>query len=233
MLTRREACRLLGAGPAALAMMAGAGLAADTDGGQKSEGKVLMPIGDATEVVDTLYPYFRLQEEGFEVVVAGPKARTYHMVTHEIPPEANIPWDITQEAPGYHLAASVAFADVKPEEYAGLFVSGGRAPEYLRYDQDLMRVTRHFFEAGKPVAVVCHGVEIVAAAGALKGRKMTTVGKCALDVTQFGGTYVDQPCVVDGNLISCRTWHDYNTPFMKVFLDQLRKVSAKRSGGTP
>jgi protease I len=62
---------------------------------------------------------------------------------------------------------------------------------------------------------------------------MTTVGKCALDVTQFGGAYVDQPCVVDGNLISCRTWHDYNTPFMKVFLDQLRKVSAKRSGGTP
>jgi putative intracellular protease/amidase len=54
-----------------------------------------------------------------------------------------------------------------------------------------------------------------------------------LDVTQFGGAYVDQPCVVDGNLISCRTWHDYNTPFMKVFLDQLRKVSAKRSGGTP
>jgi protease I len=189
--------------------------------------KVLMPVGDASEVVDTLYPFFRLQEEGFQVVVAGPQARTYHMVTHEVPPEAAIPWDITQEGPGYHIKAEIAFRDVRPEEYAGLFLSGGRAPEYLRYDRDLLRITRHFFAANKPVAVVCHGVEIAAAAGALKGRKLTTVAKCALDVTQFGGRYVNQPWVLDGNLISCRTWHDYNTPFMKEFLRQLRGGAAK------
>jgi protease I len=189
--------------------------------------KVLMPIGDAMEVVDTLYPFFRLQEEGFQVVVAGPKARLYHMVTHEVPPEAVIPWDITQEGPGYHIKADIAFRDVRPEEYVGLFLSGGRAPEYLRYDQDLLRITRHFFTAKKPVAIVCHGVEIAAAAGALQGRKMTTVAKCALDITQFGGRYVDQPWVLDGNLISCRTWHDYNTPFMKEFLRQLQKAVAK------
>ena len=141
--------------------------------------KVLMPVGDATEVVDTLYPFFRLQEEGFQVVVAGPKARLYHMVTHEVPPEAAIPWDITQEGPGYHIKADIAFRDVRPEEYVGLFLSGGRAPEYLRYDRDLIRITRHFFTANKPVAIVCHGVEIAAAAGVLKGRKMTTVAKCA------------------------------------------------------
>ena len=140
--------------------------------------KVLMPVGDASEVVDTLYPFFRLQEEGFQVVVAGPQARMYHMVTHEVPPEAAIPWDITQEGPGYHIKAEIAFRDVYPDEYAGLFLSGGRAPEYLRYDQDLLRITRHFFTAHKPVAVVCHGVEIAAAAGVLKGRKMTTVAKC-------------------------------------------------------
>lgn len=185
------------------------------------KGKILMPVGDATEVVDTLYPFFRLQEEGYEVIVAGPEARLYHMVTHEIPPNAPIPWDITQEAPGYHIQAVIAFRDVKPEEYAGLFLSGGRAPEYLRYDQDLMRATRHFFETGKPVAVVCHGVEIVSAAGVLKGRKMTTVAKCELDITQVGGEYVNQPLVVDGNLISCRTWHDYGTPYMKIFIEQL------------
>ncbi len=189
----------------------------------KAKGKILMPIGDATEVVDTLYPYFRLQDEGYAVVVSGPEARVYHMVTHEVPPDAvNIPWDITREAPGYHLKADIAFKDVKPEEYAGLFVSGGRAPEYLRYDKDLLSTTRHFFEKNKPVAVVCHGVEIVAAAGVLKGRKMTTVAKCALDVTQFGGQYVDEPLVVDGNLISCRTWHDFGTPYMRVFIDQLK-----------
>lgn len=98
----------------------------------------------------------------------------------------------------------------------------GRAPEYLRYNPDLMRITRHFFATGKPVAVICHGVEIVAAAGVLKGRTMTTIAKCALDVTQFGGTYVDKPWVADGNLLSARGWQDYRTPFMKTFLRMLK-----------
>lgn len=183
--------------------------------------KILMPIGDASEVLDTFYPYFRLQEEGFEVVVTGLEARLYHLVTHEVPPESNIPWDITQEGPGYHMKADIAFRDVNPDEYIGMFVSGGRAPEYLRYDEDLMRITRHFFEANKPVSVVCHGAEIVAAAGVLEGRKMTTVAKCELDITQTGGTYVDEPLVIEDNLISCRTWNDYGTAFMKTFIEQI------------
>lgn len=216
-MNRRTMCSLLAAGPAALGWLASHAAAQE----EPKRGKVLMPIGDATEVMDTLYPFFRLPEEGFEVVVAGPEARLYHGVLHEIPPQENIPWDITREQPAYHIKATVAFRDVKPVEYAGLFLSGGRAPEYLRYDQDLLRITRHFFEAGKPVAVVCHGVEIAAAAGVLKGRTMTTVAKCALDITQFGGTYVNQPCVIDGNLISARTWHDYDTKFMKAFLAKL------------
>src|SRR5947199_1950128 len=166
--------------------------------------KILLPIGDASEVLDTMYAFYRLPEDGFEVVVAGPEARIYHLVMHEIPPREGssaVPWDITREQPGYHLRATAAFRDVDPSQFVGLFLSGGRAPEYLRYDEDLLRLTRHFFETGKPVAVICHGVEIVAAAGVLKGRTMTTVAKCRLDVTQFGGTYVDRPCVVDGNLV--------------------------------
>jgi protease I len=209
--------------PAAWALTKTLSAAADDRvvGGAAAKGKVLMPIGDATEVIDTFYPFFRLQEEGYEVVVAGPEARLYHLVTHEVPPGSAIPWDITQEGPGYHLKADIAFRDVKPAEYAGLFLSGGRAPEYLRYDKDLMRAVRHFFEAGKPVASVCHGVELAAAAGVLKGRKMTTVAKCALDITQCGGEYLDQPLVVDGRLVSCRTWHDYGTPFMRTFIGWL------------
>jgi protease I len=222
-MNRRDLCKLLAAAPAAMALGQATEVSAKGKA-PKSLGKVLLPIGDATEAVDTLYPFFRLQEEGYQVVVAGPQARKYHMVTHEIPPDSSIPWDITQERPGYFIDAEIAFKDVKPEEYVGLFVSGGRAPEYLRYDKDLLRVTRHFFDANKPVAVVCHGVEIVAAAGVLKGRKMTTVAKCELDITQVGGTYLNQPLVIDGNLISCRTWHDYNTPYMKIFIQQLAKV---------
>ena len=183
--------------------------------------KVLMPIGDATEAMDTLYPYFRIAEDDFRVVVAGPEARLYHMVLHEVPPGSNIPWDITRETPGYHIEAEVAFRNVDPTEYAGLFISGGRAPEYLRYDQDLIRITRHFFAAKKPVAVVCHGIEILSAAGVIQGRTVTTVGKCALDCAQGGGEYVDKPVIVDGNLVTARTWHD-NTPFLKQFMKMLK-----------
>lgn len=183
--------------------------------------KVLMPIGDASEVLDTLYPFFRLPEDGFEAVLAGPEARLYHGVMHEIPPNENIPWDITREQPAYHLKAAVAFRDVRPEEYAGLFLSGGRAPEYLRYDRKLLELTRHFFEEQKPVAIVCHGVEIAAAAGVLAGRTLTTIAKCALDITQVGGKYIDAPVHVEGNVVSARGWHD-NTAFLREYMKMLK-----------
>ncbi|GAB4158749.1 MAG: DJ-1/PfpI family protein [Planctomycetaceae bacterium] len=180
--------------------------------------KVLLVIGDATEVLDTMYPYFRLPEDGFEVVVAAPEKRLYHMVLHEQPPG----WDITQETAGYHLQSDIAFADINPGDYAGLFLSGGRAPEYLRYDPDLLSVTADFMKNNKPVASVCHGIEILAAANCLQGRKVTTVAKCELDATMVGGTYLDEPVVVDRNLVSARTWHD-NTPFLKEFIKLLKK----------
>ncbi len=181
--------------------------------------KILIPIGDASEVLDTFYPYFRLAEEGYEVVVCGPEARVYPLVLHEVPPG----WDITRESPGYHLKADVAFRDVDPAECAGLFISGGRAPEYLRYDEDLLRITRHFFAAEKPVAAVCHGIEILTAAGCIEGRTVTTVAKCRLDAAQGGAEYVDEPVVIAGNLVTARTWHD-NAPFMREFLRLLAET---------
>ena len=186
--------------------------------------KILMPIGDATEALDTFYPFFRLPEDGFEVVVAGPEARLYHTVLHEIPPHPGVPWDITEERPGYHIQATVAFRDMQAEDYAGLFLSGGRAPEYIRYDKDLQRVTREVVEAGKPVACVCHGIEILTAAGCIAGRTVTTVAKCAMDAQQGGAEYVDREVVLDGNLVTARTWHD-NTALMREFVRMLKEQS--------
>ncbi len=167
--------------------------------------KVLIIVGDATETVDTLYPYYRLQEDGFVPVVAAPEKRTYQMVMHEVRPG----WTITREWEGYQIQADVAFSEIREEEYLGIFFSGGRAPEYIRYDTDLVRVTRHFFDKNLPVASVCHGVEIPAYAGCVKGRKMATVPKCRFDLEACGGTFVDAPCVIDGNLVSGRTFHDH------------------------
>ena len=179
--------------------------------------KILLPIGDAAEVLDTFYPLFRLREEGYEVVVAGPKKRVYHLVQHDRHPD----WDITVESPGYRLAAEAAFAEVDPAGLAGLVLTGGRAPEYLRYDPDLIRITQAVFAAGKPVASVCHGIEIVAAAGCLRGREATTVAKCKFDVETFGGVYADREVVVSGNLVSCRTWHD-SPAWMREYIRLLR-----------
>ena len=117
------------------------------------------------ETLDTMYPYYRLQEAGFEPVVAAPEKRRYQMVMHEVKPG----WTITKEWEGYTIEADIAFADVEPEEYAGILFSGGRAPEYIRYDEDLVRITKHFFETNKPVASVCHGVEIPAYADCVRG----------------------------------------------------------------
>jgi protease I len=178
--------------------------------------KVLVIIGDASETLDTLYPYYRLQEEGFEPVVAAPEKRRYQMVMHEVKPG----WTITKEWEGYTIDARIAFKDIRPEEYAGIFFSGGRAPEYIREDDDLLRVTRHFFETNKPVASVCHGVEIPARAGCVKGRRMATVAKCKFDLEVCGGIYVNEACVVDGNLVSGRTYHD-NGKYFGAFIKLL------------
>lgn len=179
--------------------------------------KVLIVIGDAAEVLDTMYPYFRLPEDGFEPVVAGPEKRVYQMVLHEQPEG----WDLTQETLAYHLEADIAFRDIVPEEYAGIFLSGGRAPEYIRYEEGLIRTVQHMAKANKPIASVCHGIEILATADVIRGKKITTVPKCRFDAQVCGATFVNEPCVVDGNIVCARTWHD-NTPFMREFIKLLK-----------
>ncbi len=195
------------------------------DSGRSSRGRVLIVIGDATETVDTLYPHLRLQEAGFEPVVIAPERREYQLVMHEV----RGGWTITKEWEGYRLAAELAFAEVDPERYLGIFFSGGRAPEYIRYDPDLVRITRHFFAAGKPVASVCHGVEVPAYADCVRGRRMTTVAKCRFDLEVAGGIYVDAPCVIDGNLVSGRTWHDHGH-YIGPWIDRLEAEAARQAG---
>ena len=178
--------------------------------------KVLLVIGDAAEVTDTLYPYYRIPEDGYEVLVAAPEKRTYHLVQHDLHPD----WDITVESAGYNFDSDIAFRDVIADEYLGLVLSGGRAPEYIRYDEDLMNITRHFAETGKPIGVVCHGIEIVARAGVIDGKTVTTVAKCRYDAEVCGAKYVDEPVVVDGNLVTARTFHD-STEWMREYMSLL------------
>jgi len=188
--------------------------------------KVLVIIGDATETVDTLYPYYRLIEGGYQPVVAAPEKRRYQMVLHEIKPG----WTITKEWEGYSIEAEVAFKDINPDDYLGIFFSGGRAPEYIREDEALLNITRDFFAKNKPVASVCHGVEIPARAGCVKGKRMATVAKCKFDLEICGGIYVNEPCVIDGNMVSGRTYHDsghFVGPWIKMLDEAAAKLGKK------
>lgn len=184
--------------------------------------KILMPIGDGTEVLDTFYAYYRLPEDGYEVVVAGPEVRLYHTVLHEIPPDPSVPWDITEERPGYHLQADVAFANLNAADFAGVFISGGRAPEYIRYDRNLCATVKEICDRGKPIACLCHGIEILTAADCIRGKRFTTVPKCAMDGQQGGATYVDDDVVVDGRLVTGRGYGQ-NTEVLKQFLRMLKE----------
>jgi protease I len=172
-------------------------------------------IGDGAEVIDTMVPLYRLAEE-FEVVVAGAAIRTYHLVQHHHDPS----WDITVETPGYTLDSQIAFADVVADDFIGLVLPGGRAPEFLRYDTDLIRITRHFCERNKPIASICHGIEILAAADVIRGRRVTTIPRCKLDAELAGASYVPEGLVVDKNLYCCRFKKECS-PWMKAFVAAL------------
>ena len=182
--------------------------------------KILLVIGDGGELMDTYGPFHRLNED-YEVVVAGPEIRGYHLVQHEL--EAG--WDITVERPGYTMKADVAFHEVDPDDFLGLVLPGGRAPEYLRYDADLMRITKDFFAKNKPVASICHGIEIVARADVIRGREVTTIPKCRFDAEAVGGIYLEQSVVISDNLVCCQGKKDI-APWMRAFVKKLREAVA-------
>ena len=195
-----------------------------TNGGDLTTRKILLVIGDAAEVTDTLYPWMRLQEDDYQVVVAAPEVREYSLVQHEQPEG----WDITRESPGYHLNSDIAFRDINPEEYAGILISGGRAPEYIRYDKHLIHAVQWLAEAGRPGGSICHGIEVLATAGVIKGKQITTIPKCQFDAEVCGATYVSAPVVVDGNIITARGARD-GWQWMREFLKAL--VALNSSSG--
>ena len=179
--------------------------------------KVLLITGDAAEDLEVMYPYQRLLEEGYEVHIAAPTAKKLQFVVHDFVDG----FDTYTEKPGHSWPADVAFADVQPDEFAALVIPGGRAPEYIRTNEDCLRIVRHFAEAGKPIAALCHGPLILAAAGVLTGRSTSAYPACAPDVAAAGATWVDSEAHIDGAMVSGRAWPDHPA-WMREFLKVLR-----------
>ncbi|HEX6355349.1 DJ-1/PfpI family protein [Actinophytocola sp.] len=177
--------------------------------------QVLILTGDAAEELDSMYPVFRLREAGHEAVVAAPTTRPVKLVVHDFEPDC----DAYTEKPGHLLPVDVAFSEVKPEEYDALVIPGGRAPEYIRTDPDVARIVGYFFDHGLPVGTICHGPQVPAALGLLRGRTTAAFPPLKVDMELAGATFVDGPDVVDGAMVSCRGWPDlpqWSRAFMQV-----------------
>ena len=178
--------------------------------------KILLITGDAAEDLEVMYPYQRLLEEGYEVHIAAPAAKKLQFVVHDFVEG----FDTYTEKPGHTWLADVAFADVDPSGYVALVLPGGRAPEYIRGDADCIRIVQHFFEADKPVAALCHGPLVLAAAGVIDGRGVSAYPACAPDVRAAGAEWIDSEAQVDGLLVTGRAWPDHPA-WMREFLKVL------------
>jgi protease I len=180
--------------------------------------KVLILTGDAGESLEVYYPYQRLLEEGYEVHIAAPVKKVLQLVVHD----SVDGFDTYTEKPGHCCQADVAFADVEPSDYVACVIPGGRAPEYIRNDQDCLRIVQAFFEDDRPVAQLCHGPLVSAAAGVLRGRTTAAYPDIQPDITSAGATFRGEEAVVDGQLVSGRAWPDH-PGWMREFMRVLRR----------
>jgi protease I len=134
-------------------------------------------------------------------------------------------WETYTEKPGHLLPAHIAFSDVEPSDYDGLIIPGGRAPEYIRNDENVPRILRHFFDAGKPIGAICHAAQVFAAlndTSYFEGRTLTAYTACRLDVERLGAVYTTNTLHKDGNLVSGHAWPDlpgFMREFLRLFQD--------------
>ena len=175
---------------------------------------ILIITGDAGESYECLYARHRLLEAGLTPRVAAPSRRRLHLVIHDFEPG----WDTYVERPGYGADADLTFDDVRVDEYDAVLVLGGRAPEYLRHDARVIEIVRAFDRAQKWVFAICHGVQILAAAGLVSARRVTAYENCRWEIEAAGATYVsDEQAVQDGRMVTGQTWQSHPEFYRLVF----------------
>ncbi|TAK56402.1 MAG: DJ-1/PfpI family protein [Gammaproteobacteria bacterium] len=186
--------------------------------------KILMLCGDYVEDYEVMVPFQALQAVGYSVHAVAPDKKAgdwVHTAIHDFDGAQTY-----SEKPGHHFTLNATFADVQPEDYDALVIPGGRAPEYLRMNPRVVEMTRHFLAADKPVASVCHGAQLLAATGLLKGRKVSAYPACQPDVELAGGKYMAvaiTQAVTDRNLVTAPAW-----PAHPAWIAQFIKVLGTR-----
>jgi protease I len=173
---------------------------------------ILFFAGPLYEDLELWYPKIRLEEEGARTVVAGTGEKTY------------------QGKRGYPLTVDTSVDQIEAAEFDGLVIPGGYAPDIMRRSQKLLQLAREIYQAGKPVAFICHAGWVPISAGIVRGKRGTSVGAIKDDLVNAGMLWEDSPVVVDGNLISSRTPADL-PQFMKALIAALRESPVSRESG--
>jgi protease I len=185
---------------------------------------ILMLVGDYVEDYEVMVPFQALQMVGHTVHAVCPDKTAGQSVRTSI---HDFEGDQTySEKRGHNFALNATFADVREDDYDALVIPGGRAPEYLRLNPRILAIVRHFDAAGKPIAALCHGPQVLAAAGILRGRRVSAYPACAPDVEIAGGTYAAIPidgAVTDRNLVTGPAW-----PAHPAWLNQFLAVLGTR-----
>jgi deglycase len=169
--------------------------------------KILMLAGDFVEDYEIMVPFQALQMVGHTVHAVCPGKKQGQVVRTAV---HDFEGDQTYtEKRGHNFTLNASFDEIRAEDYDALVIPGGRAPEYIRLDERVLDIVRHFDEAGKPVAAVCHGVQLLSAAGVVKGKEVTGYPACGPEVRQAGGRWKDVPldqALVDGTLVTAPAW---------------------------
>ncbi|MGW7774442.1 DJ-1/PfpI family protein [Pseudomonas machongensis] len=188
--------------------------------------KILMLVGDYVEDYEVMVPFQALQMVGHTVHAVCPEkiaGQTVRTAIHDFEGVQTY-----SEKPGHNFALNFDFVQVRAEGYDALLIPGGRAPEYLRLDERVLKLVKEFDQAGKPIAAVCHGAQLLAAAGVLEGRECSAYPACAPEVRLAGGRFVDiaiDQAHVDGNLVTAPAW-----PAHPAWLAAFLKVLGTRIG---
>jgi protease I len=182
--------------------------------------KLLMLVGDYVEDYEVMVPFQALLMVGHKVDAVCPHKKAGDSIRTAI---HDFEGDQTySEKRGHNFALNATFDSVAPEKYDALVIPGGRAPEYLRLNPRVLEIVRHFAEADKPIAAICHGAQILAAAGVLGGKSCSCYPAVAPEVTAAGGKYADiaiDQAFTDGKLVTAPAW-----PAHPAWLAQFLKV---------
>ena len=171
------------------------------------EKKVLLIVGDYVEDYEAMVPFQAMGSVGIEVDAIAPDRKSGEVVPTAV---HDFTGDQTyKELRGHNFAINKNFDEVDPAEYDGLYIAGGRSAEYIRLNKRVLEITKHFFDTDKPVAAICHGIQVLTAAKVLSGRTLTAYVAVGPDIELAGGTWKNIPAdqaIVDRNLVTSPAW---------------------------